>query len=210
MPAPLIGLPALLQAIATITVGGAVGYKAKKDLEPLVKELQSSPKNLDSTELRMLRAVLLPNQALASELKDMTTSKSVGTTGEGAAIGPRAEDIEKVQKEIKELTKPPINEPPKTEPIIEEFPRETEKKPDVPVSPDIDIPTSTGGSKVPELKIPIITFSKDVPKDLKGLVKRSVGKDKGTKAVEAIFDDDIFSDILDEDQVRRIRKLEDQ
>ena len=44
MPAPLIGLPALLQAIATIAVGGAVGYKAKKDLEPLVKELQSSPK----------------------------------------------------------------------------------------------------------------------------------------------------------------------
>ena len=107
MPAPLIGLPALLQAIATITVGGAVGYKAKKDLEPLVKELQSSPKNLDSTELRMLRALLLPNQALASELKDMTTSKSVGTTGEGAAIGPRAEDIEKVQEEIKQVTKPP-------------------------------------------------------------------------------------------------------
>ena len=210
MPAPLIGLPALLQAIATIGVGGAVGYKAKKDLEPLVKELQSSPKNFDSTELRMLRALLLPNQALASELKDMTTSKSVGTTGEGAAIGPRAEDIEKVQKEIKELTKPPINEPPKTEPIIEEFPRETEKKPDVPVSPEIDIPTSTGGSEVPELKIPTITFSKDVPKDLKDLVKRSVGKDKGSEALEAIFDDNIFSDILDEDQVRRIRKLEDQ
>ena len=210
MPAPLIGLPALLQAIATIGVGGAVGYKAKKDLEPLVKELQSSPKNFDSTELRMLRALLLPNQALASELKDMTTSKSVGTTGEGAAIGPRAEDIEKVQKEIKELTKPPVNEPPKTEPIIEEFPRETEKKPDVPVSPEIDIPTSTGGSEVPELKIPTITFSKDVPKDLKDLVKRSVGKDKGSEALEAIFDDNIFSDILDEDQVRRIRKLEDQ
>ena len=152
----------------------------------------------------------MPNQALASELKDMTTSKSVGTTGEGAAIGPRAEDIEKVQKEIKELTKPPVNEPPKTEPIIEEFPRETEKKPDVPVSPEIDIPTSTGGSEVPELKIPTITFSKDVPKDLKGLVRRSVGKDKGTEALEAIFDDDIFSDILDEDQVRRIRKLEAQ
>ena len=210
MPAPLIGLPALLQAIATIGVGGAVGYKAKKDLEPLIKELQSSPKNFDSTELRMLRALLLPNQALASELKDMTTSKSVGTTGEGAAIGPRAEDIEKVQKEIKELTKPPVNEPPKTEPIIEEFPRETEKKPDVPVSPEIDIPTSTGGSEVPELKIPTITFSKDVPKDLKDLVKRSVGKDKGSEALEAIFDDNIFSDILDEDQVERIRKLEAQ
>ena len=27
MPLPVIGLPALLQAIATIGVGGAVGYK---------------------------------------------------------------------------------------------------------------------------------------------------------------------------------------
>ena len=109
MPAPLIGLPALLQAIATIGVGGAVGYKAKKDLEPLVKELQSSPKNLDSTELRMLRALLLPNQALASELKDMTTSKSVGLTGEGQVFGPRAEDIEREQEQIKQVLKPGVS-----------------------------------------------------------------------------------------------------
>jgi len=210
MPAPLIGLPALLQAIATIGVGGAVGYKAKKDLKPLVKELQSSPKNLDSTELRMLRALLLPNQALASELKDMTTSKSVGTTGEGAAIGPRVEDIEKVQKEIKELTKPPVNEPPKTEPIIEEFPRETEKKPDVPVSPEIDFETKeTFPDQSEKIKIPLITYSKDSPKDLKDLVGRSVGQEKGEKAIDKLYDDSIFDGVLDSDQLNRMRQLEE-
>ena len=31
--AVILGLPALLQAIATIGVGGAIGYKAQKDLK---------------------------------------------------------------------------------------------------------------------------------------------------------------------------------
>lgn len=159
MPAPLIGLPALLQAIATISVGGAVGYKAKKDLEPLIKELQSSPKNLDSTELRMLRALLLPNQALASELKDMTTSKSVGTTGEGAAIGPRAEDIEKVQEEIKQVTKPPVTKTPIKPITTESFPAEPQQKPEPPIQPEIDFETKeTFPDQSEKLNIPIITY----------------------------------------------------
>ena len=105
MVAPVLGLPALLQAIATIGVGGAIGYKAQKDLQPVIKQLKASPEDMDSSELRMLRALLMPNQAIASELKDMTTSKSVGTTGEGTVIGPRAEDIEQVQEEIEEKQK---------------------------------------------------------------------------------------------------------
>ena len=47
-----------MQAIATIGVGGAVGYKAKKDLEPLVKELQSSPKNLGKLTTEINKFVL--------------------------------------------------------------------------------------------------------------------------------------------------------
>jgi hypothetical protein len=86
MPAPLFGLPALLQTIATVGVGGAIGYKAQKDLQPYIKELKKSPEDMDTPQLKMLRALFLPNQALASELKDMTTSKSVGLTGEGQVI----------------------------------------------------------------------------------------------------------------------------
>mgnify|MGYP003109327709 FL=1 len=141
MVAPVLGLPALLQAIATIGVGGAIGYKAQKDLQPVIKQLKASPEDMDSSELRMLRALLMPNQAIASELKDMTTSKSVGTTGEGTVIGPRAEDIEQVQEEIKEVSKPPVTKTP-VEPITTEtFPDEPQIKQDPPVQPEIDLDT---------------------------------------------------------------------
>ena len=141
MVAPVLGLPALLQAIATIGVGGAIGYKAQKDLQPVIKQLKASPEDMDSSELRMLRALLMPNQAIASELKDMTTSKSVGTTGEGAVIGPRAEDIEQVQEEIKEVSKPPVTKTP-VEPITTEtFPDEPQIKQDPPVQPEVDLDT---------------------------------------------------------------------
>ena len=141
MVAPVLGLPALLQAIATIGVGGAIGYKAQKDLQPVIKQLKASPEDMDSSELRMLRALLMPNQAIASELKDMTTSKSVGTTGEGAVIGPRAEDIEQVQEEIKEVSKPPVTKTP-VEPITTEiFPEEPQIKQDPPVQPEVDLET---------------------------------------------------------------------
>jgi hypothetical protein len=141
MVAPVLGLPALLQAIATIGVGGAIGYKAQKDLQPVIKQLKASPEDMDSSELRMLRALLMPNQAIAAELKDMTTSKSVGTTGEGAVIGPRTEDIEQVQEEIKEVSKPPVTKTP-VEPITTEiFPDEPEIKQDPPVQPEVDLDT---------------------------------------------------------------------
>ena len=52
MVAPVLGLPALLKAIATIGVGGAVGYKAQKDLQPLIKKLKASPEDMDSSDLK--------------------------------------------------------------------------------------------------------------------------------------------------------------
>ena len=58
----------------------------------------------------------------------MTTSKSVGTTGEGAAIGPRAEDIEKVQEEIKQVTKPPVTKTPIKPITTESFPAEPQQR----------------------------------------------------------------------------------
>ena len=141
MPAPVLGLPALLQAIATIGVGGAVGYKAQKDLQPVIKSLKNSPEDMDSSELKMLRALLLPNQALAQELKDMTTSKSVGTTGDGTVIGPRTEDIEKQKEDFEILLKPPTRAPEPVKPVIEIFPDEPQIKQDPPVQPEVDLET---------------------------------------------------------------------
>jgi len=141
MPAPLLGLPALLQTIATIGVGGAVGYKAQKDLQPYIKQLKSSPEDMDTPQLKMLRALLLPNQAIAAEAKDLISKSAPGLTGEGITIGPKAEDIEKVQEEIKQVTKPPITSTPIKPITTETFPAEPQQKPEPPVQPEIDVET---------------------------------------------------------------------
>lgn len=162
MPAPLLGLPALLQTIATVGVGGAIGYKAQKDLQPYIKELKKSPEDMDTPQLKMLRALLLPNQALASELKDMTTSKSVGLTGEGQVFGPRAEDIEREQEQIKQVLKPGVSKP-AVEPITKEtFPAEPQQKPEPPIQPEIQLEKKeTFPDLSEEINIPIIYNMKD-------------------------------------------------
>ena len=209
MPAPLLGLPALLQTIATIGVGGAVGYKAQKDLQPYIKQLKSSPKDMDTNELRMLRALLLPNQAIAAEAKDLISKSAPGLTGEGITIGPKAEDIEKVQEEIKQVTKPPITSTPIKPITTETFPAEPQQKPEPPVQPEIDMETKESfPDQSEEINMPIITYSKDAPKDLKDLVKRSVGPEKGEKAVSKIYDDEIFNEVLEPEQLKRIIELE--
>jgi len=141
MPGPLLGLPALLQTIATIGVGGAVGYKAQKDLQPYIKQLKNSPEDMDTPQLKMLRALLLPNQAIAAEAKDLISKSAPGLTGEGITIGPKAEDIEKVQEEIKQVTKPPITSTPIKPITTETFPAEPQQKPEPPVQPEIDVET---------------------------------------------------------------------
>jgi len=177
MPAPLLGLPALLQAIATISVGGAIGYKAQKDLQPYIKELKKSPEDMDTPQLKMLRALLLPNQALASELKDMTTSKSVGLTGEGYDIGPRVEDIEREQEEIRQVTKPGVSKP-AVEPITKEtFPAEPEQKPEPPIQPEIELKNKEEFPAITENKPIIFEQRKDEETALIGTKAIEGGKE---------------------------------
>ena len=135
---------------------------------------------MDSSELRMLRALFMPNhRPLAHRSKNMITSKSVGTTGEGTVIGPRAEDIEQVQEEIKEVSKPPVTQTPVKPITTETFPIEPPIKQDPPIQPDIDLDTKeTTPDQSETANIPIITYSKDSPKDLKDLVGRSQEKEK--------------------------------
>jgi len=161
MPAPLLGLPALLQTIATIGVGGAIGYKAQKDLQPYIKQLKSSPKDMDTNELRMLRALLLPNQAVAAEAKDLISKSAPGLTGEGITIGPKAEDIEKVQEEIKQVTKPPITSTPIKPITTETFPAEPQQKPEPPVQPEVDVETKEEFPATTETKPIIYEKQKD-------------------------------------------------
>ena len=127
-------------------------------------------------------------------------------------IAPDADEIEKIRKEIQEGIKPaetssPIDqgpivlggsEPPKIE-TTEKFPAAEEVGPIKEQFP----------SEADKVNIPIITYSKDSPKDLKDLVDRSVGQEKGEKAIEKLYDDSIFDDVLETSELNRIRQLED-
>lgn len=92
MAGPLLGIPALLQAGSALVVGGATAYKTKKAL----KNVDANLKNLDEQQLKMLRALFLPNVAVATELKKIQTTKK-----------------EKPKKDIQVQPDPKKPEPPK-------------------------------------------------------------------------------------------------
>ena len=168
MVAPVLGLPALLQAIATIGVGGAIGYKAQKDLQPVIKKLKASPEDMDSSELRMLRALLMPTQAVASELKENISEFGLKVPG---VIAPDADEMEKVRQDVEKNLKP----------------GETKK---------VDLPLTTGGSEppkidttetfpMPEEKLPISTGGSEIPKQLPTIFEqRGTGDNKPPKPIE--------------------------
>ena len=190
----------------------------------------------------MLRALLMPTQAIGTQIKedlinkkiedkkepeeqqsfdlvtkpmpkrseDLISTSAPGLTGVGITLGPKAEDIEKVQEEIKQVTKPPITSTPIKPITTETFPSEPQQKPEPPVQPEIDVETKESFPDQSEkINIPIITYSKDSPENLKDLVGRSVGQEKGEKAIEKLYDDSIFEGVLDSDQLSRMRQLED-
>ena len=140
MPVPL-GLPLLLQAIATIGVGGAVGYKAQKDLQPVIKALKNSPEDMGNSELKMLRALLLPNQAIASEVKDLTSKSVPKLTGDGQVFGPDADQIEKERKDLEIILKPPTRAPEPVKPVIEIFPGDPVEPQQIPTTEKPEIQT---------------------------------------------------------------------
>ena len=144
MPLPVIGLPALLQAIATIGVGGAVGYKAQKDLQPVIKALKNSPEDMGNSELKMLRALLLPTQAIASEVKDLTSKSVPKSTGDGLVFGPDADQIEKEKKDLEIILKPPTRAPEPVKPVIEIFPGDPIEAPEIPTTKQPEIQTTEG------------------------------------------------------------------
>lgn len=181
MPAPVLGLPALLQALATIGVGGAVGYKAQKDLQPVIKSLKNSPEDMDSSELKMLRALLLPNQAIASEVKDLTSKSVPKLTGDGQVFGPDADQIEKERKDLEIILKPPTRAPEPVKPVIEIFPDEPQIKQDPPVQPEVDLETK---ETFPDLSEEINKPQIFEQKENKGLV--GVNSQEGGKIIKDV------------------------
>ena len=152
-----------------------------------------------------------PNYKSQQESKQNVTAFT-GDLAIPGYIAPDAEAMEREAKKFREMLKPvgtPI-EPPEIPiktgeaiipdiDLVEEFPAE-----------DKPLPRPPGFGEGDKIEIPLITFSKDVPKDFKDIAKRSVGKEKGQKAVDTIFDDSIFDNVLTPEQIRNINKLEEQ
>ena len=77
------------------------------------------------------------------------------------------------------------------------------------IPPQIKVETTGFPDLSEELNKPVITYSKDFPKNAKDLIERSVGSEKGNKAIEKIYDDSIFDDILESSELDNIRRLEE-
>ena len=152
-----------------------------------------------------------PNYKSQQESKQNVTAFT-GDLAIPGYIAPDAEAMEREAKKFREMLKPvgtPI-EPPEIPiktgeavipdiDLVEEFPAE-----------DKPLPRPPGFGEGDKIEIPLITFSKDVPKDFKDIAKRSVGKEKGQKAVDTIFNDSIFDNVLTPEQIRNINELEAQ
>ena len=113
--AVILGLPALLQAIATIGVGGAIGYKAQKDL----KDSNIDIRNLEDPQIKMLRAMLMPTQTVGQEIKDRLFKKDEAEKKDEPEK--KEEKKPKIEFQIKPRPQSRPPEPPKQPKIIEEI-----------------------------------------------------------------------------------------
>jgi hypothetical protein len=127
-------------------------------------------------------------------------------------FAPDAEEMEKERQRIEQNLKPRVTKPIDQGPIKtgETIPPKIETTETLPATEEVGPIKEQFPDLFDELNKAVITYSKNVPKNFEDLAKRSVGKDKGTKAAEALFDDDIFTDVLDESQLKNIRQLEDR
>ena len=113
--AVILGLPALLQAIATIGVGGAIGYKAQKDL----KDSNIDIRNLEDPQIKMLRAMLMPTQTVGQEIKDRLFKKDEAEKKDEPEK--KEEKKPKIEFQIKPRPQSRPPEPPKQPKILEEI-----------------------------------------------------------------------------------------
>ena len=161
------------------------------------KYIQENPE-----QAQKLIATIMPAQGIASAIK----------TNPPGVFAPDAEEMERERQRIEQDLKPGVTKPIDQGPIKtgETTPPKIETTEKFPAAEEVGPIKEQFPDLFDELNKAVITYSKDVPKDFKDLAKRSVGQEKGTKAAEELFDDDIFTDVLDESQLKNIRQLEDR
>ena len=185
---PYVGAVALAKAVGVSTAG----LSAMEISNAITQKIQENPEILNTPQaqgIAFAMGIKLPG-----------------------VFAPDAEEIDKTRKEIQEGLKPGETSPP-----IDQGPIKTGET----ILPKIEttetLPAAEGVGPIKEqfpseadkVNVPIITYSKEFPKDAKDLLERSVGSEKGNKAIEKIFDDSIFDDVLEPSELNRIRQLED-
>ena len=161
------------------------------------KYVQENPE-----QAQKLIATIMPVQGIVSAMK----------TNLPGVFRPDADEMEKIKKDIEKNLKPGETKPIEQGAIKtgETIPPKIETTETLPATEEVGPIKEQFPDLFDELNKVVINYSKDVPKDFKDLAKRGVGKDKGTKAAEALFDDDNLKDVLDESQLNNIRQLEDR
>ena len=157
--------------------------------------MESNPENTQK-----IMTMIMPAQGIASMLKN----KSVKETEQGLIIGGEPKEILPPPKPFST----PIDSQTATilsTPILEKVDTTLA----TPIPEKIDTKESFPNLSEELNKLQIF-YSKDAPKNLKDLIDRSVGQEKGIKARDKIFDDDIFEGVLDSDQLNKILTLEQQ
>ena len=185
---PYVGAVALAKAVGVSTAG----LSAIEISNAITQRIQENPEVLNTPQA-----------------KGIAFAMGIKLPG---VFAPDAEEMERERQRIEQDLKPGVTKPIDQGPIKtgETTPPKIETTEKFPAAEEVGPIKEQFPDLFDELNKAVITYSKDVPKDFKDLAKRSVGQEKGTKAAEELFDDDIFTDVLDESQLKNIRQLEDR
>ena len=185
---PYVGAVALAKAVGVSTAG----LSAMEISNAITQRIQENPEVLNTPQA-----------------KGIAFAMGIKLPG---VFAPDAEEMERERQRIEQDLKPGVTKPIDQGPIKtgETTPPKIETTEKFPAAEEVGPIKEQFPDLFDELNKAVITYSKDVPKDFKDLAKRSVGQEKGTKAAEELFDDDIFTDVLDESQLKNIRQLEDR
>ena len=158
--------PALLPYAATfLGIAGATGLvlqqKIQNYFENKPEEVPKFKEYLKTQDVPIDKELTNWSRSFADA--DDQTFKTVTDTPAGAWIGPDAGQIEKEKEKIKERLKPGETKPIDQGPITTGSPPPEIKKWEPPVSGGkIDIPLTTGGSEIPEIKKEDIIFERKI------------------------------------------------
>tara|TARA_R100001163_G_scaffold34569_1_gene26659 strand:- start:154 stop:1380 length:1227 start_codon:yes stop_codon:yes gene_type:complete len=185
---PYVGAVALAKAVGVSTAG----LSAMEISNAITQRIQENPEVLNTPQA-----------------KGIAFAMGIKLPG---VFAPDAEEMERERQRIEQDLKPGVTKPIDQGPIKtgETIPPKIETTEKFPAAEEVGPIKEQFPDLSDELNKAVITYSKDVPEDFKDLAKRGVGKEKGQKAVDTIFDDSIFDNVLTPEQIRNINELEEQ